>query len=159
MFKNGCFAAVLIIGLFLAACGPAQIVPPADQPQPLPSPTESWQLSFTQSGGFAGVQLQLDVSSDGRLTAEDLRSGKTVTKQLDAATLNKLSGLAASLALSAPQTPRSACADCFLYDLQVTSGGRTVKLHADDTTLAASGAQSLISLLQQLRDDALKSQP
>jgi hypothetical protein len=157
MFNNRSFAAVLIIGLFLSACGPAQIVPPAGQLQPLPSPTESWQLSFVQSGGFAGVQLKLGVSSDGRLTAQDLRSGKTATKQLDAATLNKISGLVSTLALSASQSPGSACADCFLYDLQLTTGGRTIQVHADDTTLAASGAQDLIALLQQLRDGALKS--
>ncbi len=159
MLKNRVLIALLVLGFFLPACGPAQIVPPSDMPQPLPSPTASWQVTFSQSGGFAGVQLSIEVASDGRMSAEDQRSGKRVTKQLDSATLEKMSSVVSSVAASSSQSPHSACADCFLYDLQVASGGRTNRVQVDDTTLAASGAQELIALLQQVRDDALKSQP
>ncbi len=161
MFKNRLFASLLLLAFFLSACGPAQIVPPDIQPLPSPSApgsaaTGSWNVSLDQSGGFAGVQLHVDVTSNGRLTAQDGRSGKTITKDLDAATLSNLSGLVASAASSPQSRQRSSCADCFLYDLQVTSGGRTSQVHVDDTTLAGSGVQDLIGLLQQLRDSALK---
>ena len=166
MLNTRLFVMLMVLTLFLAACGPATITPPdavplpsPSGPQSLPSPAQPWDLSLTQSGGFAGVQLKVDVSSAGRLSAEDQRSGKKVSRQLDAATLEKLAGLAAAVAASTPQSPHSSCADCFLYDLQVTSGARTVHVQADDTTLAASGAQELVSLLNQLRDGALKSQP
>lgn len=159
MLNSKLSSIILVVTLLLSACGPAQIIPPADQPQVLPSPTASWQLTFTQSGGLAGVNLGLQIASDGQLTAQDNRSGKSVTGQLDAATLRKLSGLVSSVALAGSQSPGSSCADCFLYDVQITSAGRTTHIQADDTTLGSSGAQELIALLQQLRDNALKSQP
>ncbi len=149
----------------LAACGPATIVPPDLQPLPSPSDAQSssagsWDVSLSQTGGFAGLDLKVDVSSDGRLTAEDVKSGKQAIKQLDAASLAKLSTLIASAAALAPQSPqRSSCADCFLYDLQITSGSRSIHIQADDTTLGPSGLRELVSLLQQLRDVTLKSQP
>ncbi len=165
MFKSRLFGIFLLLAFVLAACGPAVIVPPDALPLPSPSgpvasPADSWHASLDQSGGFAGVQLHVEVSSDGRLTAEDQRSGKKLTKDLDPGTLARLSPLIASVVASSPQAPqRSNCADCFLYDLQVTSGDHSVHVQADDTTLASSGAQELISLLQQLRDGALKNQP
>jgi hypothetical protein len=134
---------------------------PLDAP-PLPSPSASqsaasWDVSLDQSGGFAGVRFHLEISSDGRLSAENQKTGQRVTQDLDAATLEKLSGLVSALASSAPQAPQqSNCADCFLYDLRVTSGARSVHVQADDTTLGASGARELIALLMQLRDAALK---
>lgn len=159
MFKNHLLAALIALSFFMSACGPAVIVPPDARPLPSPSgptssPVDAWNISLDQSGGFAGVQLHVDISSDGRLTAENGRSGKKVTKDLDAATLGKLSALVS--AASNLESPRSSCADCFLYDLQVRSAGGSVRVQADDTTLAASGTQDLILLLQQLRDSALK---
>ncbi len=154
MFNSRLFGILLALAVLLAACGPATITAP--DVQPLPSPSSTWDVSLTQSGGFAGVQLKVEVSSDGRLTAENLRSGSTATRQLDAATLGKLSGLVSAIPASTPQLPASKCADCFLYDLQITSGARTIHIQADDTTLAASGADQLIGLLRELRDTALK---
>lgn len=160
MFNSRLSAVLLVAALLLAACGPAVLVP--GDAQPLPSPVASqsssaWKLALTQSGGFAGVNLKVTVSSDGRLIAENQKSGTKITKELDAATLDRLSGSVAALVASArrPRQP-SACADCFLYDLQATSGSRSVHLEADDTTLWASGAQDLIALLVRLRDAALK---
>ena len=164
MFKYRSFGAFLMLALFLAACGPATITPPDAQPLPSPSgpqpsPAGAWDITLSQSGGIAGVQLNVEVSSDGRLTAEDQRSGKKVTKELDAATLEQLSRLVSAITTSTPGSPHSNCADCFLYDLQITSGSQRAHVQADDTTLAASGAQALIGLLQQLRSGALQSQP
>ncbi len=162
MFNFRLLGTAMILTFFLASCGPAVIVPPAAQPLPSlsgpgASPADSWHISLDQSGGFAGVQLHVEVSSDGRLTAEDQRSGKKLTNDLDAGQLAQLSELAQTVAASSPRSaPRSTCADCFLYDLQVTSGAQSVHVQADDTTLASSGAQELISLLQQLRDSTLK---
>jgi hypothetical protein len=117
-------------------------------------------VTLSQTGGFAGVNLKVEVSSEGRLTAENQKTGTKVTKNLDAATLDKLSALVAAIASSAPRSRQpSACADCFLYDLQVTSGTRSAHVQADDTTLSASGAQDLIALLIRLRDAALRASP
>ncbi len=157
MFNKRLFCLSFAIAILLAACGPARLE--STDPLPLPSPSGSWHLSLTQSGGFAGVMLNVDVSSDGKLIAQDQRSGKTVTEQLPPATLAKLIALTPTVLAPTSQGPRTGCVDCFLYDLEITSASGTVRLHADDTTLADSGAEQLIQLLQQLRDSALRSQP
>ncbi len=166
MFNRRLICAVLTLSALAAACGPARLEPPVPQPlpspadpQPLPSPTGSWTMTLTQSGGFAGVSLKVTVSSDGQLTAEDVRSGRTISKQLPPETMTKLAELYQASAPVTSQHVNSNCADCFLYDLQISSGGHIVTVKADDTTLNASGAADLVRLLRQLRDEALKTQP
>jgi hypothetical protein len=147
----------LVLMTLASACGPARLEPSG--PQPLPSPTQSWTLSLTQSGGLAGVSLKVTVSSDGQLTAEDQRTGRIVTQRLSPDVLARLAALYSSDLQVVRQPAPSACADCFTYDLEASSGGTVKRIHADDTTLDASGAAELIRMLQRLRDDALKSQP
>ncbi len=148
--------AILASVLFLSACAPLAASP---EPQPLPSPADPWTMTLTQSGGFIGVMLKVEVSSDGQLKAEDHRSGRSVTKTLPPETIARLAALRSALFTVAPHTPTPTCADCFLYDLQVTGSGRSMQIRADDTTLAKSGAAELIGALQELRDIALRSQP
>ena len=157
MLNTRLFCRIALLVALVSACGPAQLQPSG--PQPLPSPSASWSLSLSQSGGIAGVSLKLDISSDGQLTAADQRSGRSVSQSLPPETMAKLTALYAVLALVTAQSPASTCADCFIYDLEVTSSGRVVSVHADDTTLNASGAGDIIRYLRQLRDTALKSQP
>ncbi len=147
----------LMLAALASACGPAEIVPSA--PQPLPSPVQSWEISLTQSGGLAGVSLTVTVSSAGQLTAEDHRSGRRVTRSLSPQEITSLAALYASDLQVIRQPARSGCADCFVYDLEASYGGRVTSIHADDTTLEASGAGDLIRMMQRLRDTALKSQP
>ncbi len=147
--------ATLALMAFLAGC--ARPLPTSSAPQPLPSPAADWTMTLTQSGGFAGVMLKVVVSSDGKLTAEDQRSGRTVTQHLTADAVARLASLSSGLVVTTPAESRSGCADCFIYDLQVDAGGRSVQIHADDTTLADSGAEDLIRTLQGLRDAALRS--
>lgn len=156
MFRIGPLRSILALAVCLAACSPRS---PFSAPQPLPSPGASWSVQLNQSGGFIGVKLNVQVSSDGRLTAEDQRAGRTVTQQLPPEALARLLRLYSSI-IPPPSGPQqSACADCFLYDLQLNSEGQTIQIHADDTTLASSGAADLIAYLQQLRDSALRSKP
>lgn len=149
--------AMLVLIAIATACGPAQIVPSG--PQPLPSPTQSWTLSLTQSGGLAGVSLTVMVSSNGELTAEDHKSGRSVTRSLSPAELTQLAALYSPDLQVVRQPAPSGCADCFVFDLEGSFGGRITSIHADDTTLDASGAGELIRMMQRLRDAALKNQP
>ncbi len=148
---------MLLLMALASACGPAEIVPP--DPQPLPSPGMSWTLTLTQSGGLAGVSLKATITSDGQLTAEDQKSGRSVTRSLSPDELTSLAALYASDRQVIRQPAQSGCADCFVYDLEASYGGRVTSIHADDTTLDASGAGDLIRMIQRLRDTALKSQP
>jgi hypothetical protein len=108
-----------------------------------------------QSGGFAGVNLAVLVKSDGEITAQDVRSGREVTKPLSDSDMQELERLLAALDLGGARAAPSACADCFLYDLEISGHGATDRWRGDDTTLDESGAGDLIRLLVQLRDEAL----
>ncbi len=156
MFRIGPFQSILALAVFLAACSPRSSF---STPQPLPSPGANWSVQLTQSGGFIGVHLTVQVTNDGRLTAEDQRAGRTVTQDLPPGAMANLRHLYSGLTVPTPGPVQSACADCFLYDLRLTSDGQTLQFHADDTTLASSGAAEMIAYLQQLRDSALRSTP
>jgi hypothetical protein len=154
MFKHGLLRTTLALITFLTACG--RVLPATTAPQPLPSPGEAWTIKLTQSGGFAGVHLTVEVSSNGQLKAEDQRSGRTVLQNLSPASMTELNRLFSKALAATAAPPRSGCADCFIYDLEVTSAGNTSAIRVDDTTLEASGAAELITFLRQLRDRALK---
>ena len=108
-----------------------------------------------QTGGFIGISKSVQVSSDGQLLAVDKRSGVSATTQLPLESLAELGKLYSQALGTEPSQQPSACADCFVYDLQLTSDGKTVSIHLDDISLPDSGAEPLINYLRQLRDAAL----
>ncbi len=112
MFHNRLFCVSLALAMLLAACGPAELQPAG--PQPLPSPSKSWSVTLTQSGGLAGVLLNVQLSSDGQLVADDLKSGRSVTQGLPPETLAKLASMLSTVVVATPESPHSDCADCFL---------------------------------------------
>jgi hypothetical protein len=157
MDKSVLLRVVIMVATLLTGCARLPVQPL--DPQVLPSPSNSWTLSLTQSGGFVGTHLEVEVSSDGHLKATDVRSGRVVTQDLSQDAINQLAQLYSSVSLTTPSAPHSGCADCYLYDLQARVDGHTFQIQADDTTLADTGASELIMALQRLRDDALRSQP
>jgi len=139
--------------LLVGACAPAR--PEAPNTQSPSAGAGNWIITLRQTGGFAGVSKTVQVSSDGRLAVADKRSGHNVVGQLPRDSIAELSQLYAR-ALSPAPTPReSACADCFLYDLEIASQDASANIHLDDTTLADSPAEPLILYLIKLRDTAL----
>ena len=154
MIKAKLLRLAVLISMSLSACGAVMPVP--SSPQPLPSPSGKWQVKLTQSGGFAGVLLSVEVASDGQLTAEDQRAGRVVTQTLSPETTAELGRLIAGTRPTVTNKPGSACADCFIYDLQLHLDAGDIQVHVDDTTLGDSGAMDLIMRLSQLRDAALK---
>jgi hypothetical protein len=146
-------ALLMLFTLFgLSACGTERAFPP-----PAPTPEYDWTMRLTQTGGFAGVHLVIQVTSAGALKAEDLRTGRSVTLNLTPGELSELDRLRQALTSQPSARLPSACADCFIYDLEIASDGGIIKVEADDTTLAASGAQALIEHLLELRDRAFSS--
>ena len=146
-------ATLFALSLFwLSACGPARVFPP-----PVPTSQNVWSVEFVQTGGFVGVHLVTEISSSGQMTIEDTRTGRTVSKPLSEATIRELGQL---LAITEPgenaQLP-SMCADCFLYDLKISSPTGVIRVKADDSTLGQSGALPLIDYLREIRDQALQS--
>ncbi len=157
MLNQGFLRSGCILAILLSACVPALRAPTS--PQAVPSPAADWTIKLTQSGGFAGVMLTVQVSSDGRLTAQNQRAMRSVTQILPPETVAQLARYHARALQVTPAAPHTGCADCFLYSLEFSSSGTTSHIEADDTTLADSGVAELVRLLQQVRDRALGSNP
>src|SRR5574340_291227 len=145
-------AICLLVIASLSSCAP-----PTSCPPPIPSPNSNWTISLAQTGGFAGVNLRVRADSTGALSASDVRSGREIRRPLSASDVDDLEGLLAVLSLHDAGGAPSVCADCFLYDLEITNRGETSIWRGDDTTLDVSGAADLIQLLQELRDSALSN--
>jgi len=68
-------------------------------------------VSFQQSGGIAGVDVSVAVSTTGRVTGDV--SSRDRSHRLRAATLRHLRGLLADARWDRANPGPSACADCF----------------------------------------------
>ena len=146
-------ALLMLLGLVgLSACGTERTFPP-----PAPTPDHDWTMRLTQTGGFAGVHFVIQVTSAGELKAEDQRTNRSAVLNLPPGELSELDSLRQAVTSQPIGRLPSACADCFIYDLEIASSTGIFRVQADDTTLAASGAQALIERLRELRDRALSS--
>jgi hypothetical protein len=151
----------LLILSLLAACAPASA-----SPQPLPPLEGTWSVKLTQSGGFAGLQRWVSVTSDGAVLASDDRAGAVGSLQLTPAQLADLAALVAQSSVQSPDSypnasypnrsyPNSGCADCFLYYIEIHSGNTRFSAQADDVTLPGSGLEPLVTKLLGLMMEAL----
>lgn len=152
-----------VLLILLAACAPATPVSSkptqaAPQPtQPDATPTGEWTIRMIHSGGIMGLMRVIEVSSDGTFTVVDERASKTVTDKLPATSLAALQGLVTSARFESQPAAPSLCADCFNYDIEISTEGsaRPLKVHLDDTTLSKSGMAELVGFLRGLMDEAL----
>jgi len=149
----------MLVILFWVGSGLLGACAPTPLPQSPLAPPAAWEIRLTQSGGIAAFWLSLEVSSDGRLLAEDRRLGRSVQENLPAETLVQLSQLIAATRIPSVAATPTGCMDCFLYDLEIRFDGTVSRLSVDDVSLEASGAASLIHFLLQLRDGALRRAP
>jgi len=121
--------------------------PVSNQPaQELPKLTGDWHIRTEQSGGIAGVSRTLEISSSGEMTVTDERSKKQTTAQLPADKIAALTELVASSKYQ-PISQPSGCADCFIYNLEISSAGEKFQVQLDDISLPNSGLQPLINFL------------
>ena len=153
MYRRKAVPLIVMGFLWLSACGSLRSFP-----GPAATPKNAWSsIGLTQTGGFAGVHLKVKVSREGWLTAEDQRSGRTLTTPLSEETLHELDQLVAHTRLPATEHVPSMCADCFIYELEIVSTTGVVRFQADDANLEESGARALIQFLSEIRDLALQS--
>jgi hypothetical protein len=119
-----------------------------------PAPAEdTWRLEIHLSGGFAGLNRELQLSSTGELSAHDRRRDTHVTARVSADEISKIG----SLIPVAPASPsrKTGCADCFLYDLTLHVRGRSVVVRTDDVSLGGSDIEPLVRNLVALLDRAM----
>lgn len=152
---------LLIFTMFASACGP--LIPVTTAPevplatQSLPDLGESWTLKMSHTGGIMGLSRSIEISSDGKYTVTDERQNTTVEGQLSADKLSKLQDLLiSSVRNSSPRGPNGACADCFIYTIEFSGGGKTFTATVDDTTIGDSGLEPLVTFLRGIIEGELK---
>ncbi len=146
----------LIVILLVAGCAPSPQATPAATPT-LPVLTNEWTIRMIHSGGIMGLMRSVEVASDGSYTVTDERSKSNVTSELNEADLATLRGLVSNVELRSPEDSRpSVCADCFIYDIEIQSGGKNLTVQLSDITLPGSGMEELVDFLHRLIDSALK---
>ena len=164
-----------MVALALTACAgpPAAVSPSAASPLPSPttlpqtptkpvSPTEAacpveqpWTIEFVVSGGFAGIEHRLEIDSTGAYQAQDAQTGTKVEGSLPAETMALLEAQLPALCGVGEAGRPPACADCFQYALEVTSGGATYSIVLNDVSLSQSTAAPLVGTLLQILNEAL----
>ena len=139
-----------VIVILLAGCAK-----PSGVTYPPPALEGDWSVRMTLSGGIAGLLQNIEVKSDGRYIVTDERARNIVEGELTAEEIAALEELVSTLEFSAQEIP-TGCADCFVYDVEIESGGRKMLVNADDVSLSDSGLGSLVQFLRGIMDSALQ---
>jgi hypothetical protein len=147
---------LLIFTVLVSACGPLSLATPlATQSAPELAPT--WTLKMHQTGGIMGLSRSIEISSDGKYTITDERQNKTVEGQLSSDQIAQLRDLLiTSMREARVSGPNGACADCFIYDIELNNAGQSFSARSDDMTLPDSGLEPLVTFLRDLIDRSLK---
>ena len=147
---------ILLFGsLLLFSCGPA----PAPEPvkNDIPGLEGSWTIKMIHSGGIMGVIRSIEVTADGKFTVQDERSGQTRQGRLSEQELDELNSLVASIQ-HFQISKSSGCADCFIYDLEISGDSGRISVRLDDISLGESGFEPLITNLRSILDRELIQQ-
>jgi len=144
---------VLIAALLVSSCSALSSQQVLYTP---PALTDGWTVNMIQSGGIMGMKRSIFVSSDGSYTIMDLRTEKTVSSTLTDAQLTGLKAMITAIEFSAPQIPSAACADCFMYDIEIQGSGQKMIVQLDDTSLPDSAMEPLVDFLIEVMNTALK---
>jgi hypothetical protein len=142
----------VLITLFLSSCG--IISTPAPAKNQSPTLEGNWTIKMTHSGGIMGLSRSIEITSDGTYTVADQRTGQTKKGKLSEDEFTQLTQLVASTQYS-PNNQPSGCADCFIYDIEISGIGKTFTANADDVTLADSGLGPLVMELRSIMDREL----
>jgi hypothetical protein len=164
-------AVALLLAVPLLGCGAFYSVfsTPAPSPSPLPTPVPTnpaqklpllsgeWQIRFTQTGGIAGVFRNMEISSSGEVKISDRTThpGEEVVTHLTAEKLVTLSDLVAASSFRPASMP-TGCADCFIFDLQITGSDGNFQVQLDQVELPDSGLQPLVDFLAELLNNTGK---
>jgi hypothetical protein len=116
-----------------------------------PANSAPWRLEFGLSGGFAGMNKNLELTSNGSATALDCR------KRIEAAgtaTADELKQIRSFFSASIPEISRNTrCKDCIEYSVDFQMGNKPVKLRFND--LAPGPLQDIVATLTKVIDRVL----
>lgn len=149
---KGLAPGALIVG---AICGPTSATVADGTIQ-----DSEWHLTLRQSGGIAGIDQELRLTSAGDVRATDRRGQRQKAERLPPDELSRIAALVGRAPAPDSRVPRlSSCRDCFQYDLEIESGSVPRSFHLDEMSLTGSQLEPLVSDLSRLLTRTLSRQP
>lgn len=133
----------------------APLATPKAEILPLPSLSGDWTISMNQSGGIMGLHRSIEISADGSYTVTDERTGQSVNGQLSKAEVESLIKMVESSQYSKYGLPYG-CADCFIYNIEITSDDGNFSVQVDDVSIGDSGLEPLVKMIRDVMDRELK---
>jgi hypothetical protein len=139
---------------FLLACNAVTrpLLNPAPTAEPLPTLEGDWRIKMVQTGGIMGLHHEMELTSDGTLTVSNPQSNQQNSLTITPEAMSKLKELVANSSYQPLQEPMG-CADCFIFNLEISSGGETFQLEVDQVNAPATGLEPLIVFLRQMMED------
>ncbi|HEY3313388.1 MAG TPA: hypothetical protein VGK00_17230 [Anaerolineales bacterium] len=134
---------------------PTAAAEPTGLAMQLPTLTGDWHITVTQSGGIMGMSRKLEISKGGEMAVTDMRTNKKNQANLTAEKQDELAKLVAATQYQPISAP-SGCADCFIYDFDISSGGKKFQVQLNQIDLAKSGLQPLVDFLGEYLNGAGK---
>ncbi len=146
--------------LWLPAC---QIQPEQNFADPISTSTaisgevrDSWRIKLTVTGGFKGINREIELSSSGNLVVTDEESGSRIVLVLSREEIAELDRQISGFGrLGGGSLP--ACADCFEYQLELEKGGDLSSVAFNDINLDSSAYGGIINALISLGNRAEKN--
>ena len=144
----------------LAACSGGMAATGADpaavRPEATTAPVQTWNLSLHLTGGFAGFDRELQLASNGELTASDRKRNLRITAKAASADLDRIAALL-DTAKSVQPGRLTACSDCLQYVVEIRSE-KPIVWQLNDLNLHQSGLAELVGALTGLMNRALSGQ-
>jgi hypothetical protein len=113
-----------------------------------------WSLTFTVSGGIAGLNRTLQLESSGAATAIDRQRSLHVRRQIARDDVSEIERFATAAA-SFDKSGDDVCRDCLTYAIDLRVSGRSVRIRATDITLSDSKAAPLVRALTRMQQRLL----
>src|SRR6185369_9613707 len=121
----------------------------------VPALSGEWTINLTHSGGIMGLLRSVKVDSTGIYTVKDERSDQKFTGQISKEELANLMDVVNAASYATEKTPHG-CADCFIYDIHITSDDGTFSAQVDDISIEESGLEDLVMALRGIIEREIK---
>lgn len=146
------FCFFIFLAVVISACNPDGSSPGYPE-----NKTCAWTAELLLTGGFAGVERSISLSSSGQATITDLEKNARTELQLPAEKMKELTSLLIDAGKFEEYPLSNDCVDCFNYAMVITLCDSTSRLTFDDVTIHQSGLKPFIFELMNIMFDAVES--
>jgi len=147
---------VLALALLLVACQAINIPLKSTPQKENESQNRNWEVELSITGGFAGVQKRIKISSGGEVSISDENNNLQAQEQLSKEEIDRFSKLVDEIKGLQVMSNPPECADCFQYDLNVKVDGTHFQATVNDLNLQNSGVAPLVNELVNMLTNAVR---